>query len=193
MVSCEPKFATVARPWIKYFPEGADQKPLPECTMYGWVKECNKDCLDLAAIDYYGARYTYREMFAKVEHYAACFKALGVKKGEYVSFLSVVLPETVFAIYALNKLGAVCNFIDVRTDLSHIIEYFHKAKSDVLICVNAIFPKIADHLDELGAKKIIVQDAGFVQSRHVPCESLGQAFVPVITVEAVLDRLGLGG
>jgi len=156
----EVKFATKDKPWLKYLPAGASEKPLPQCSIYKWLKECNHNNLSTTAINYYGTKISYRQLITHIDQYASAFNEFGIKRGEYVSFLSVILPETVFSIYGLNKIGAMCNFIDVRTDVDHIIEYVKKAKSKVLICVDSAFPKISQRLDELEVEKVILQDPG---------------------------------
>ena len=115
------------------------------------------DRYEAKALHYYGAEMTYREMFACIDQYAAAFAALGVKKGEIVSFVSVCLPETMCELYALNKLGAVCSFIDPRTDAIHIREYIKKAGSRIVITLERNFSAVADHMDELGLGYVIGQ------------------------------------
>ena len=159
------KRASVLKPWLRYFSEESLRTPLPRCTMLQMVRNgCEKlHKWDECALDYYGTRLTYREMLAQIGRYAAAFAACGIRQGDYVSFLTVSLPESICAIYALNQLGAVCNFIDVRTDPPHVREYIKKARSSVLIALEMAFPAVADHLDDLGLRLVIC---------HSPADSL---------------------
>ena len=151
---------SIAKPWMKHYnPEWA-ARPLPECSLYSQLKESSGNCPDQTALSYYGTTVTYSEMMKKIDQYAAAYKELGVKAGEYVSFFTVSLPETIYSIYGLNKIGAVCNLIDVRTDADHTKEFIAKAKSDVLVVLDIAYPKVANALDELGIRKVIVQSAG---------------------------------
>lgn len=45
---------------------------------------------------------------------------LGITEGEVVTVMSVANPELEVLFYALNKLGAVINLIDVRSDYKQI-------------------------------------------------------------------------
>lgn len=150
---------SVLKPWLKHYNPEWINRPLPECSMYDQLKESSNNSLDQTALQYYGTNVTYREMMQKIDQYAAAFTELGVKAGEYVSFFTVSLPETIYAIYGLNKIGAVSNLIDVRTDKDHTKEFIAKAKSDVIVAIDIAFPKIEDALDELGIRKVIVQSA----------------------------------
>ena len=150
---------SIAKPWLKhYLPENI-AKQIPACTIYSQLKESSKNSLEQTALEYYGTTVTYQKMMEKIDEYAAAFSALGVKAGDFVSFFTVSLPETIYSIYGLNKIGAVCNLIDVRTDKGHTKQFIAKAKSDVLVVIDVAFEKVAESLDELGIRKVIVQSA----------------------------------
>ena len=154
----ETRYASQLKPWLKHFPKENIGKPLPACTLLDRLKDTCKNSLDVAAIEYYGKQTTYGEMLANIDLYAAALHEFGVKAGDYVTLITVVLPETMYTVYALNKLGAVCNFVDPRTDVPHSVEFTLKAKSDVLIIVDAIYDKYAEAIDDFGCSRIIVQD-----------------------------------
>lgn len=159
LVNGMESYASVLKPWLKNFSEEYINMPLPRLTMYRMMTDT---CAELKkendiAISYYGTKISFKEFFLHIEEYAAAFSEFGVKKGDKVSFLTVSLPETLCAVYALNKIGAVCNFIDVRTDALHIREYIKKAKSNVLITLEQSFFAVADNLDELGLRLVICQ------------------------------------
>ena len=106
--------------WLKYYSEEALNTKLPQCTAYRYMKQRNEDRLDKPALHYYGADITHRQLDAMIEETANAFAAMGVKKGDVVSFLSVAVPETIASVYALNKLGAAANTIDPRMDVNTI-------------------------------------------------------------------------
>lgn len=49
-------YASVDKPWLKYYSEEAINAQLPECTMYEYLWECNKNCLQDIALEYYGKK-----------------------------------------------------------------------------------------------------------------------------------------
>jgi len=151
------RFASIEKPWLHVLPEGASEKEVPKCSMYKFLKDRSQPNLSVNAISYFGEKITYGTFLSKIDQYAAAFDSLGVKKGEYVSLISVVIPETAYTIYALNKIGAICNIIDPRTDTAHIVEYVKKGQSKKLVIVDAVFNKIAKCLDSMDLDTIIVQ------------------------------------
>ena len=152
------RYASELKPWLKHFPQENIGKALPACTLLDRLRDTCKDSMDVAAIEYYGRQISYREMLKNIDLYAAAFSEFGIKAGDYVTLITVVIPETMYTVYALNKLGAVCNFVDPRTDVPHSVEFTKKAKSDVLIIVDAIYDKYKDAIDDFGVEKVIVQD-----------------------------------
>ena len=102
------------RPWLKYYPQKSVERALPHCTIYQYLKSKNSKHLNENAINYFGTNITYDTLFKRIERCADAFYSIGVREGDIVSYVTVSIPETVVAMYALNKIGAVSNFIDPR-------------------------------------------------------------------------------
>lgn len=153
------KSITQEKVWMKYYTEEARNAPLPRYKAFDYIIERNKDRLDAPAIHYYGADITFRDLIRRVDDCANAFAALGVRDGDIVSFLSVAIPETIVAIYALNKIGAAANTIDPRMDIKSIKHMIEGADSRILVTIDIAFPKVQAIMDELSLQKIIVQSA----------------------------------
>ncbi|MCQ2376528.1 MAG: acyl--CoA ligase [Methanocorpusculum sp.] len=63
------------------------------------------------AILYYGRHISYRELIDTVNEAAAGLCEAGVKKGDFVTIYLPNIPQCVFAVYAVNRIGAVCNLV----------------------------------------------------------------------------------
>lgn len=149
-------YASIDKPWLKHYSEEALKVKLPECTIYEYVKEKNKENYKKTAINYLGRKISYKEMFGSIEKAAKAFSALGVKEGELVSMCMLTMPQTVYSIYALNKLGAICNLIEPRTNASLIRDRINACGSKVLVVVDVFLPKIIEIVGETSLEKIIV-------------------------------------
>lgn len=66
------------------------------------------------------------------------------------------MPETIYSFYALNKLGAVCNFIEPRTNAELIKNRIKDSDSRILIVVDVFLPKILQIVQGTDLEKIIV-------------------------------------
>ena len=145
--------------WLKYYSQEALNTKLPELTAYRYMKLRNEDRLDEPALHYYGADITHRKLDSMIEETANAFAAMGIKKGDVVSFLSVAIPETIAAVYALNKLGAAANTIDPRMDINTIKKMVNASGGDILVTIDVAFPKVEKIKNDINCKKIIVQSA----------------------------------
>ena len=145
------------KPWQKYYSPEALQQLLPKCSVLAFAKESNKNNLDSTALDYYGKNISYREFFHGIDETANAFAALGVKKGDLVCFVTVGVPETICAIYALNKLGATANMIDPRMDVTSIRKMIKNSGACITLVIDIAFPKIRKIIDEINQKKIVIQ------------------------------------
>ena len=102
----EPIYASVAKPWLKYYdPKFFDQTP-PECSAFEYVCRQNKTHLTETAITYYGRKITYADLIVNVKKTAAAFRAIGMKKGDIATVVSVMTPEVIYAFYAADMIGA---------------------------------------------------------------------------------------
>lgn len=120
-------YPSIDKPWLKYYSEEAINSALPNCTIYQYIWNCNKNRLEKPALKYFEKRITYRQMFSQIDAAAKAFSAIGVQQDEMVSLCMLTMPETVYSIYGLNKIGAVCNLIEPRTNAELIKDRINAA------------------------------------------------------------------
>lgn len=147
------------KPWLKYFPDSSLDAQLTESTMYVYLKQVCQKRGEKPAIYYYGTRVSYKKLLENIELVADAFYTMGVRKGEIVSLLTVTTPDTVYIMYALNKIGAVCNFIDPRMDVVRIRDAVKDVGSRFLVTLDLPFPKVEAIMPQLALDKIIVTSA----------------------------------
>ena len=129
-------YPSIDKPWLKYYSKDAVNSPLPEGSIYEYLLAHNKHALDDLAISYFGRKYSFREMFRQIDRTADAFAAIGVKKGDIVDLLLPNTPENIFCIYALNKLGATADMIDLRAKGDDLIHYLNESCATVAVICN---------------------------------------------------------
>ena len=145
--------------WLKHVTKDYLSDPIPQMTAVEYLREASKDRMHHYSINYYGNKVTYAKMFELIDECADAFHALGVREGDMVSFLTSTIPECIYSLYAINKLGATANTIDPRMDSEAICRMIKESGSKILVVVDVAFFKIADHLDKINQDKIVVQSA----------------------------------
>ena len=143
--------------WMKYYPPEVREAKPPKMKVYTFLKEINQHRLHDTAIYYYGTKITVKRLIERIDECADAFAALGVKKGDTVSLVSASTPESIIALYALNKMGATVNAIDPRMDKKSISRMIQGSGSEILMAIEIAYPKIAAILSEINQKHIIVQ------------------------------------
>ena len=117
--------------------------------------------------------YTYRELHAEVNHFAAALKARGVGKGDRVLIYMPMIAEAAFAMLACARIGAV-----------HSVVFGGFAAAS-----------LATRIDDAKPKVMVTSDAGMragkvVPYKHLVDESIRQSSYPpakVIIVNRGLD------
>lgn len=149
-------YPSIDKPWLKYYSEEAINAPLPECTIYEYLWENNKDHLDDIALNYFDRRITFRKLFEGIEKATKAFTAIGVKQGDIIVMATVTTPETIYAVYGLNRIGAVANMVDPRTSIEGIKEYISEVNAKYILTLDVVYPKFEKLIIGTSIKKIIV-------------------------------------
>lgn len=153
-------YPSIDKPWLKYYSEEAINAPLPECTIYEYLMENNRNYPDDIAILYLGRKIKYGELFQQIDRTAAAFSALGVKPGDIVTVALPSIPEALYVVYALNKIGAVSNMIHPLAGENEILHYLNEVQSHVAILFEGTYNIIKDRIGQTSVKHAIVVSAG---------------------------------
>ena len=148
-------YPSIDKTWLKYQNDDSLSLDIINKSMYQVIKDNNKNNLDAIAIEYFGKKITYREMFEKIEETAKSLKKLNVNEGEIVTMAVPSTPEVIYLFYALNKIGAIANLVDPRTSEEGIINYTKEAKSKLFIAIDVCYEKIKNISRSTDVKKII--------------------------------------
>lgn len=86
-------YASIDKPWLKYYTEDAISAPLPECTIFEYLWENNKDFPKDIALEYMGSEISYGELFVHIDECVSALTALKVKQGDIVTVAIPVLRK----------------------------------------------------------------------------------------------------
>ena len=152
----EPLYASTAKPWLKYYDQKYIDMPLPKCSAFEYLCHQNKNHLSETALEYYGRKFTFADLFVNVKKTAAAFRALGVKKGDIITVVSVMTPEVIYAFYAVDMIGATLNLVDPRYSVEGIHEYIEEVDSRLLICLNVTYERCHKAEKRTNVERVLV-------------------------------------
>ena len=152
----EPIYASVAKPWLKYYDASFIGQPLPDCTTFEYLYQQNKQHLNEPALDYFGRKITYADLFVNIKKTAAAFRAIGLKKGDIATVVSIMTPEIIYAFYAADLIGATLNLVDPRYSVEGIHDYIAEVDSRLLICLNVTYDRCVQAAKRTHVERILV-------------------------------------
>ena len=129
---------------------------MPECTIYEYLIENNKNYPSDIAINYLGRKISYGQLFVNIDRTAAAFVKVGVKEKDIVTVALPSLPEAMYCVYALNKIGAISNMIHPLAGESEIVHYINEVQSEIVVIFEGAYEQICNSVEKTTAKKIIV-------------------------------------
>ena len=137
-------YPSVDKPWMKYYSEEAINAPLPEGSMYDYMTACNAGRMNEPALNYFGQKITHRQLQTEIDRCARALSACGVKAGDVVSLCLLAIPEAVYLLYAVNKLGAVANLLSPICTDEAIKEQILSTDSKLVIANDVIAGKVSE-------------------------------------------------
>ena len=109
------------------------QKQLCELTLYESVKRSAERFPGRTALVYQGKRIRYDTLLSRIDRLAAGLYARGVRKGDVVTICMPNIPESVYALYAVNRLGAVAHMVHPLAPPARLAEYVTETGSKLVL------------------------------------------------------------
>ena len=162
-------YPSVDKPWLKYYSEEAINTPLPECSIYEYLWQNNKDHKSEIAINYLGKKITYAQLFCNIDLVAGAFLSLNVKPGEIVTVALPSIPEALYCIYALNKIGAVVNMIHPLAGKNEIIHYLNEVDSRIAVFFEGTCKIVGEAISQTKVEHVIVASVGNSLPIYLKC------------------------
>ena len=152
-------FSSIDKQWLQYYDEEDLEQSIPKMKVIDYLFLNNKDNLNKNAINFYGVKIKYKELFEKIDLVAKSLIASGVKKGDIVTMAMANTPETVYLFYALNKIGAITNVIDPRFTAEEMEREINAVDSNVLISLDMCYETSRGIIKRTNVKKTICLSA----------------------------------
>lgn len=114
-----------------------------ETSIYEYAKQELALLADKTAIWFYGKSITYRELFERIDNVADHLYQLGVREGTVVTIHLPNCPQAIMAIYAVAKLGGICDMIHPLMPEAALQESMALTESKLLITYKADASAIA--------------------------------------------------
>ena len=157
-------FASIDKPWEKYYTHSQLISKVPNYTAYECLKNGILENRNNEIINYLGKTITGREMLDNISNAKKSleniFNMIGIKENEIskeiITICSNNIPEALYTFYGANRLGVVVNFIHPFSSIDNIIDNINKTKSKILFCIDFNYEKIKNIINETSIEKVVI-------------------------------------
>ncbi len=144
-------------PWLAYYSKEDRTIKFTDKTIYEYLKDSVGVDTDYIALNYFGTRISYNELFLRIDQASKSLRSLGVKPEDVVTICMPNTPEAIIAFYACNKIGAVADMVHPLSSQEQIKLYLNESKSRFLIMLDSNYEKYKEVLpDTLVYKTVFV-------------------------------------
>jgi long-chain acyl-CoA synthetase len=145
------------RLWYKsYDPRVPQTLTYPDLSLPLLVERNVKDYPSNPAIEFFGAKYSYREFWEHTQRMASALRRLGVKAGTRVAIMLPNCPQTIITYYATLWLGAVgvlTNPLYVEREIEH---QWKDSGCEAAVILDHLYPRVDKVLPRTAVEKLVV-------------------------------------
>ncbi|MBR1815065.1 MAG: acyl--CoA ligase [Lachnospiraceae bacterium] len=121
---------------------------------------------------------SYNQFKESIEKEAYVNDLLGISSSDRITFLLPSMPSTYSDFYALSKINAGRNIVDLRTSPEGIKKYINETESKYLFCMETVNPKlIKEIMNETSVKKIKLFTPPFYELKNSIKKNIGKTLI----------------
>lgn len=132
------------KPWLKYYDRMPEHLNYYNGSMYDIVSDAAIKYPSNIALEYFDIKYNYKELIKEIDKVAVSLKRLNIVENECVTICMPNIPEAIFLIYAVNKIGAICNIIHPLSSTDEIKKALKETNSNIIFITDVTYSKIVD-------------------------------------------------
>lgn len=161
-------------PWMKYYGDVPFHLNYPDISMSEAVFRTALKHPDFTALSFMGRKTSYHEMAAMIEIVAKSFKAMGIREGEHVTLCLPNVPQAVYCLYALNRIGAIACMIHPLSAVGEIVFYLGVTKSSCVVTLDQFYDKFLEVKKQVEIPSLVIAS---VTDELSPAKAIGYKFI----------------
>jgi len=125
-------------------------------TIYEAIKTSALKNPDSPAYDFLGFSRSYKEFLNDIERCAARLIELGAGENDYITIYLPNIPRALVLFYAINKIGAVSNFIHPKMPIKNHNDILKEMKPSLVFLLDSMVSNIPELLNIIPDSKIML-------------------------------------
>lgn len=148
-------YPSIDKPWLKYYTEDAISTSFPQQTIFESILQNNKQHPTDIALLYFGKKISYKMLFAEIDKTAKAFVFAGVKTGDNVVLCMPAVPETIYAVLALNRLGANAVLLNPLFSETQLVDRIRETEATILLVINELYQVVEKVIPQTNIKTVV--------------------------------------
>lgn len=150
------KLDNVATPWMESYGEVAPNLNYSEKTISAAVIERAAMEGDFPALSFMGKACSYTRLAAEIDKVARSFHAMGVRAGMRVLVCLPNVPQAVFCLYGLNRIGAIPTMVHPLSAVTELVFYMNEASCSIAVTLDQFYDKFLEVKEQRPIEKLVV-------------------------------------
>lgn len=131
-----------------------------DVSIYEGLRSSKTVVMENYAINYFGYKIAFSDLFKKIDICAKSLVSYGVRKGDVITVCMPNTPEAIIMIYAANKIGAIVNLVHPLSSKEELRRTIIDTNSVFALIINFNYEKIKSFISDTNLYKVIIVSAG---------------------------------
>ena len=149
-------YSNIKAPWLSSYDGVPPTLDYSEETMSEAILRVAEAEKSYPALTFMGRKISYTEMAAGIDLAARAFKAIGVQPGQRVLVCLPNVPQAIYCLYGLNRIGAIASMVHPLSAVGEIVYYLNEADCDVAVTLDQFYAKFLDVRAQRPIGKLII-------------------------------------
>lgn len=150
------KLENVATPWLESYGEVKPNLDYSEKTISEAVLETAAREGEFPALSFMGKATSYTRLAEQIDKVARSFYALGIRAGQRVLVCLPNVPQAVFCLYGLNRIGAIPTMVHPLSAVSELSFYMNEANCKIAVTLDQFYGKFLEVKKQRPIEKLVV-------------------------------------
>lgn len=150
------KLENVATPWLESYGEVKPNLDYSEKTISEAVLETAAREGEFPALSFMGKATSYTRLAEQIDKVARSFYGLGIRAGQRVLVCLPNVPQAVFCLYGLNRIGAIPTMVHPLSAVSELSFYMDEANCKIAVTLDQFYGKFLEVKKQRPIEKIVV-------------------------------------
>ena len=146
----------LAEPWLSSYGDVPFHLQYGEKSMAETVLDTAAREKDFPVLTFMGRKIAYSEFAENIEKVAKAFYAMGVRAGSRVMVCLPNVPQAIYCLYGLNRIGAISAFVHPLSAVGEIVYDLNEADCDFAVTLDQFYVKFLEVKVQRPFKKLII-------------------------------------